>query len=132
MHEIRTVAVTCIGRAVLFGSLAIGCVMVAFSFNPVSSFRAGAVLTLLMAAILLGNAWGAGRRNPRHTEVWLYLDDRSRPANAEAVFLFATVLREVYANFGRIALIVACAFYLVSILLVLLGFQPLDEVMRRT
>ena len=82
MDEIRRVAVGCIGRAVMFGSLAIGCVMVGFSFNPVSAFRSGAFLTLTMALALMWKAMTAAGKNPKHTEVWLYLDEKSRPADA--------------------------------------------------
>ncbi|PAQ02376.1 hypothetical protein LRP31_05025 [Mesorhizobium mediterraneum] len=60
MDEIRRVAVGCIGRAVMFGSLAIGCVMIGFSFNPVSAFRAGAFLTLTMVLALMWKATTAG------------------------------------------------------------------------
>ena len=65
MDKIRTVAIECVGRAVLFGSLAIGCVMIGFSFNPVSAFRSGAIMTLIMAAILIWKAMSAHRQNPR-------------------------------------------------------------------
>src|SRR5690606_33161383 len=75
MDRIREVAIACIGRAVMFGWLAIACVMIGFSFNPVSAFRSGAVTALIMAAVLMWKAATAGRRNPRHTEVWLYLDE---------------------------------------------------------
>ena len=53
MEKIREVAIACVGRAVMFGSLAIGCVMVGFSFNPVSAFRSGAVLTLVIIVFLI-------------------------------------------------------------------------------
>ena len=43
MDKIREVAFMCVGRAVMFATLAVGCVMVGFAFNPVSSFRSGAV-----------------------------------------------------------------------------------------
>nr|MBA3449572.1 hypothetical protein [Pseudaminobacter sp.] len=66
MEQIRRVAMECIGRAVMFGSLAIGCVMIGFSFNPVSAFRSGALLTLLMTLVLMWKAMAAGTRNPKH------------------------------------------------------------------
>ncbi|TIW31077.1 MAG: hypothetical protein E5V71_21605, partial [Mesorhizobium sp.] len=59
MDEIRRIAVECIGRAVMFGSLAIGCVMVGFSFSPVSAFRSGAFLTLTMVLALMWKAMTA-------------------------------------------------------------------------
>ena len=57
MEKVREVAVACIGRAVMFGTLAIGCVMVGFSFNPVSAFRSGAVAT---------RCGRQGDRRPKH------------------------------------------------------------------
>jgi len=123
MEKIREVAVFCIGRAVMFGSLAITCVMVGFSFNPVSAFRAGAVLTLLMAAILIWKAYAAARQNPKSTEVWVYLDDKARPANEHSRFVFATVMRDVYARFGQASLAVACLFFAISVVFVMFGFK---------
>jgi len=124
MEEIKRVAVACVGRAVMFGSLAIGCVMVGFSFAPVSAFRSGAVMTLLMALVLMWKAMAAAGQNPRHTEVWLYLDEKSRPAEDHARLVFATVMREVYGRFAQITLGVAVGFFVVSLLLTLVGLEP--------
>jgi hypothetical protein len=124
MEEIRRVAIECVGRAVMFGSLAIGCVMVGFSFAPVSAFRSGAVLTLLMALVLMWQAMAASSRNPKHTEVWLYLDEKTRPAEAHAKVVFATVMREVYGRFAQITLGVAIGFFVMSVMLQLVGLEP--------
>ena len=123
MDKIREVAVACVGRAVMFGALAIGCVMVGFSFNPVSAFRSGAVMTLAMAAILIWKAVAAARQNPKMTEVWLYLDEHTRPAGDHARYLFATIMREVYGRFAQATLAVACGFFAVSVVLNLFGFE---------
>ena len=123
MDEIRRIAVECIGRAVMFGSLAIGCVMIGFSFNPVSTFRSGAFLTLTMALVLLWKAMTAGTRNPKHTEVWLYLDEKSRPVDGPARRVFGTIMREVYELYARIALGVAVGFFLLSLVLMLFGLE---------
>ena len=123
MEKIRAVAFACVGRAVMFGVLAIACVMVGFSFNPVSAFRSGAVLTLAMAAILIFKAATAHRQNPKLTEVWLYLDDTSRPSDAHARFVFATVMREVYGRFAQAALLVGCGLFVISIGFSLAGFE---------
>jgi hypothetical protein len=123
MEKIRQTAVACVGRAVMFGTLAIGCVMVGFSFNPVSAFRSGAVLTLVMAAILIWKAVAALRQNPKSTEVWLYLDERSRPADDHARLAFASVMRDVYGRFAQVSLFAACAMFGISLLLGLFGFE---------
>jgi hypothetical protein len=123
MDEIRRVAVECIGRAVMFGSLAIGCVMIGFSFNPVSTFRSGAFLTLAMALVLMWKANTSGTRNPKHTEVWLYLDAKSRPVDGPALRVFGTIMREVYQLYARIALGVAVGFFVLSLVLMLFGLE---------
>jgi len=123
MDEIRRVAVACIGRAVMFGSLAICCVMVGFSFNPVSAFRSGAFLTLIMALVLMWKAMTAGTKNPKHTEVWLYLDHKSRPVDDPARWVFGTVMRDVYGFYARIALGVAVGFFVASLVLMLFGLR---------
>jgi hypothetical protein len=123
MEKIREVAVACVGRAVMFGSLAIGCVMIGFSFNPVSAFRSGAVLALVMAAILMWKAIIAHRQNPKLTEVWLYLDDRTRPADQHARFVFGTIMKEVYGRFAQISLAVAIGFFLISVAFMAFGFE---------
>lgn len=123
MDEIRRVAIECVGRAVMFGALAIGCVMIGFSFAPVSAFRSGAVLTLLMSLVLMWQAMRAGTRNPKHTEVWLYLDENTRPAEAHARIVFATIMREVYGRFAQVTLYVAIGFFVLSLLLMLAGLE---------
>jgi len=124
MEQIRRVGIECVGRAVMFGWLAIGCVMVGFSFSPVSSFRSGAVLALLMALVLLWHAMTASTRNPKHSEVWLHLDENSRPAEAHARLIFGTVMREVYGRYAQITLGVAVAFFVASIVMQLAGMRP--------
>lgn len=123
MEEIRRVAVECIGRAVMFASLAIGCVMIGFSFNPVSAFRSGAFFTLALALALIWKAATAGAKNPKHTEVWLYLDEKSRPVGDPGRRVFGTVMRDVYMHYARIAFGVAVGFFLVSLVLMLFGLE---------
>ena len=124
MEKIHEIALACIGRAVMFGVLAIACVMVGFSFNPVSSLRSGALLTLMMAAVLLWKAWSAGHKDPKTTEVWLYLDENNRPTDQYARLAFAIVMRDVYGMFARLSLIAACTLFAISLVLTLLGFEP--------
>ncbi len=123
MEKIREVAFACVGRAVMFGVLAIACVMMGFSFNPVSAFMSGAVLALAMAAILIFKAATAHRQNPKMTEVWLYLDETNRPSDAHARFVFGTVMREVYGRFAQAALLIGCGLFAISLVFSLLGFE---------
>jgi hypothetical protein len=94
------------------------------------AFRAGAVLALGMAAILLAKAYGATVKNPKHTEVWIYLDDKSRPQNEQAKQVFGRVLRETYGQFARFALLIACGMFVLSIGFALAGFETTLPVPR--
>jgi hypothetical protein len=123
MENLREIANMCVGRAVSFGALAIMCVMVSFAFSPVAAFRAGAVFTLLMAAILFFKAQSAFRQQPKATEVWLYLDDKSRPTDPQSLHLFARTMREVYIRYGLHALVASLCFYAISIGFTLMGFK---------
>lgn len=123
MEPIRQVAVMCVARAVSFGTLAIVCVMVSFAFSPPAAFRTGAVLSLVMAIILLLKAHYVAWQQPKHTEVWLYLDERTRPRDAEATRRFTSVLREVYGRFAAGTLMVACGLFAVSVLMLAAGME---------
>ena len=116
METIRNLAIMCVGRAVLFGALGIFCVMFSFAFDPATAFRSGAIMTLAMTGILLIKAQYVLVQKPRNTEVWIYLDDRARPRDEEAIRRYAAVLRDVYARFAFAALVVACALFAVSLL----------------
>ena len=123
MEAIRSTAFFCIGRAFMFGWLAIGCVMFSFAFNPALAFRAGAVMSLGMAAILLAKAYGATGKAPQRTEVWIYLDDKTRPRNDQARLVFGQILREMYGKFALFALCLGCGMFALSVVFMLLGYD---------
>ncbi len=123
METIRQIAFVCVGRAVGFGTLAIACIMLSFAFSPPTAFRAGALLALIMAGILILKAHYAGRQQPKHTEVWLYLEEGLRPRDAEARRRFAGVLRETYGRFAAGALAAACCMFFVSVVLLATGLE---------
>ena len=101
MELMRRIAFETVLRACSFGSLAIFCVMIGLSFEPHAAFQAGAMLTLLMAAILMLKAYGARTKNYRKTELWLYLDDEQRPPEAQAQRMTFAVLEQTYLTFAR-------------------------------
>lgn len=131
MEKIREIAVFCVGRAVFFGAMAIGCVMISFAFSPVSAFRFGAMLTLGMAGILLWKAMAAPSQNPKRTELWLYLDEQARPPESQAKIVVANVMRDVYARFAQAVLGVAFGFFVISFLLMAFGLEPYEPPVRR-
>jgi hypothetical protein len=124
MPEIREIAVFCVGRAVMFACLAIVLVMLAFAFHPVWAFQAGAIMTLIMAGILVWKAQTAHRRRPEKTEVWLYIDENKRSSLQQAHALFASELRDVYARFAQISFTMACLLFVLGLIMSLIGVQP--------
>lgn len=117
MEKIRNTAYVCIGRAVMFGALAIMLVMLSLSFDPALALFAGALLTLVMAQILILKAFFVPWQNPKHTEVWTCLDAQSRPTDTSGLAVFITILRDVYGAFARNSLTVACCFFAMSLAL---------------
>lgn len=120
MDEIRKLAFNCVARAVGFGSLAIATVMLSLAFEPVLALRAGAIMGLAMAGILTFKAAVAPRQNHRHMEIWLYLDESSRPAEAHAGLILSNVMSDTYARFALGVFKIACALFLASLLLAIL------------
>ena len=100
MEEMRKAAFQSVVRACLFGALAIFCLMVGLSFEPRLAFKAGGTATTLMAGVLVYKAREARSKHYRKTEMWLMLPKESRPPEAYAQRVSATVLRETYLNFA--------------------------------
>jgi hypothetical protein len=97
----RRIAYEVVLRACGFGSLAIFCVMIGMSFDPLMAFKAGGFLTMLMSGILIIKAYEARTKPYRRTEMWLYLPQDQRPHETCAQWACATVLRETYLTFAR-------------------------------
>lgn len=117
MEKIHRVATFCIGRAVMFGALAIGLVMLSFSFDLVVAFSAGALMTLIMSEILILKAYATARQNPRKTETWLYLSPDARPAGRSGARVFISILKDIYLRFAALSLKVGCGFFIFSMML---------------
>lgn len=111
MEKIRNVATLCIGRAVLFGALAIGLVMLSLSFDLEKALQAGAILMLVMAQILILKAHGTWRRNPKRTEAWACLDPALRPSGKQGLDVFRSILVEVYLGFASRTLALGCSLF---------------------
>jgi hypothetical protein len=131
MERTRQIAFSCVGRAVMFGWLAIVCVMFAFSFSPVAAFRAGAVLALGMSAILVIKAFIAMRQQPKYTEVWIYLEKHERPRNDPARAVFMNMMREVYGYYAQRVFVISCVFFVTSLIFIGLGFESTLPVAER-
>jgi hypothetical protein len=120
--EVRRAAEISVGRAVGFGALAIGCVVLGLASFPVLALRSGAALTMLMAAILLLHALRAPARPFRRTEVWLILGRPQRLSPALAQRLIGTTLRDVLQRYAGWSAGVAVLLWLAS-----LAWRVLDQ-----
>ncbi len=123
MEKIRKAAMFSVGRAVFFGGFAISIVMLSLAFNFALALKGGAILTLIMALILLWCTLTAEHRSPKSTETWILLDDRSRPVNGHAVRAFRLVMKEVYGFYAYYSTIIALGMFGGSVTLQLLGIS---------
>ena len=121
MEHLHRIAFEIVLRACGFGSLAIFCIMIGLSFDPQAAFKAGGMLTLLMAAILMLKAYEARTKNHRKTEMWLYLPEEQRPPEAYAQRACSVVLQETYLTFARWSATIAVAMGLLALLFSLTG-----------
>ncbi|SFQ31345.1 hypothetical protein SAMN05216176_102487 [Nitratireductor indicus] len=111
MDKIYAVAVTCVGRAVMFGTLAIGLVMLSFSFDLARALMAGAFLTLVMAQILILKAQTTSRQKPGRTETWNCLAPEARPAGRHGRKIFLSILADVYMHFATLSFAAGCSLF---------------------
>jgi hypothetical protein len=116
VEAIRQKAMFCVGRAVGFATMAIMLVMLSFAFDPSMAFKAGGVLALILAAILIWYAQTAHHRRPKDTETWLLLEVQHRPHGDQAVLVFANVMEEVYLFFATRAFAAAVTMLVASVL----------------
>jgi hypothetical protein len=123
MDKIHKTAMFAVGRAVFFGGFAISLVMMAFAFDFLLAFRAGAILSLAMSAILLWFAQTAHNRPPEKSEVWLLLPADDKPKNDVARNIFTQVMHEVYLHYAARAFAFGAAFLVLAILLGISGYE---------
>jgi hypothetical protein len=121
MEEMRKIAFETVQRACLFGSLAIFCVMIGFSFEPRLAFQSGGTLTTVMALILIYKAREALTKDYKKTEMWLYIEKDFRPPEAYAQWASSTVLRDTYLTFALWTSAIAIAMWVVALLFSLAG-----------
>ncbi|MFN4273273.1 MAG: hypothetical protein ACK4F5_10705 [Aliihoeflea sp.] len=114
MSKVRKIATFCIARAVFLASVPIYVVMIFLSSDPAFAFKAGAILTIMVAGALVWKADFVQRQEPSSTEVWLYLDNGSRPRSEQAKREFAEALRQVYGRFAQHATAIACIMFAIS------------------
>jgi hypothetical protein len=121
LDRIRAMAQLSIGRACLFGLLAIATMMFGLAAVPDLAMRSGAILFLMTAAILALKALQAPRRSYKATELWILLEKRHDLPEPRAQSLIGSVLSETYWKFARIAGGVGIALWIADVLLRLSG-----------
>lgn len=115
MDRIQVAAEISIGRAVGFGALAIGTVVLGLIFDPALALKSGGALTLLMAAVIQLKAERARSQPYRSTEVWLLLDKRLGLPDDHAQRIVSTVLCSVYRRYAQASVAVAVCLWLLGL-----------------
>lgn len=115
MDAIERCAQLSIHRALGFAALAISTVMLGLSFEPGLSFRAGAVLTLLVSTILAFKGLAAPYRNVRKTEVWLLLGGQTGLPKERVQQAIGATLQRYYFRYAETSLGIACLLWLLAL-----------------
>jgi hypothetical protein len=121
VDRIQVAAEISIGRAVGFGALAVGTVVLGLVFEPALALKTGSALTLLMAVILLLKAEQARSRPYRRTEVWLILDKQLGLPEDRAQRMVGQVLHDTYHRYARYCLAAAVGLWLLGLTFSLLA-----------
>ena len=103
MEHLRQAAYVSIGRACGFAGLAVLCVVIGLSYDPLLAARTGGVLTTAMTAVLIVKSHYALYQDPRSTELWTMLDKQKLPPEPYARLAGSTVLRDAYLWFAKYA-----------------------------
>ena len=117
MSDVERAAEQSVARGVGFGALAIALVVAGLAGYPQLALRSGAVLALLMWAILRLKALRAPRRPYKRTEVWLLLDPRPAWPAEVAQRLIGEALRRTLDRYARFVLVAAIGLWLASLVL---------------
>jgi type IV secretory pathway VirB3-like protein len=117
MEELRRLAFVSIGRACGFAGLAILCVMIGLTYDPLVAVRSGGILMTIATMVLLLKARGALSKDVRRTEMWIMLDEAKRPSAEYAQWAGATVLRDAYLWFAQYAAGLSIVLWSVALIL---------------
>lgn len=116
MERIQQFALISVRRACGFAALGIATFCVSLSFHPLVALRSGAVLTCLLATVLVYKAQTAMARNHRHTELWMMLGGEPGLPDPQAGRAINSALREVYWQHADIAAGVAFVMAALAVL----------------
>jgi hypothetical protein len=123
MSDVERAAELSVARGVGFGALALALVVAGLAGYPQLALRSGAVLALLMWAILRLKALHATRHPYKRTEVWLMLDPRPAWPAEVAQRLIGEALRRTLERYARFVLVGAVGLWLASLIVPMLGWR---------
>ena len=115
MEAIEQAAFTSVGRASGFAGLAILCIMLALSFEPLTATRVGFLLGMFLALALAIYARCAFGRPYQRTEVWLILKKEHRPPATTAQRMIGQALHEASLWFADRAAAASVALWVISL-----------------
>lgn len=124
LDRIKAAAIQSIGRACLFGLLAIGTTMFALISWPILAFRSGAILSMLMLAVLVMRSELSSRQDYRRTETWLLMGQRHALPESHSARVIQGVLRDTYRRFAVYAATIAVVCW--TLMFLAAALQPLD------
>lgn len=117
VDRIRQCAETSIRRGLGFALLALGCLVIGFSFLPVLALQAAATGTLLISVVLFIRSREAPRNDYRRTETWLLLDRRSDLPPERLQRVIGGILQQLYRRYALMMLATSCCCWVVGLLL---------------
>ncbi len=112
--DIRRYAELSVRRGCGFALMAIVTAMVGFSGEPWIAVRSGAMFVLIAALVLFWRGWTARRRNYRHTEVWLMIEDAPALPRDRLQAMIGGALADVYFAHARLAAYVALVMAVIA------------------
>jgi hypothetical protein len=121
VNDIEQAAQLSIGRACGFAGFAIALTVLALSFEPVIAAKIGAVLSLGLTLTLLIHASRAPHTPHQSTEVWLLIDQASRPPAQHARRSINEARRDAMLWFAKWSAASSAIFATIAIFLALLG-----------
>jgi hypothetical protein len=122
LDRIRWAAVQSVGRGCLFALLAIGMTMFGLISWPILAFRSGAVLSMMLLAVLVLRGELAGRQDYRRTETWLLMGRQHALPESHAARAILGILRDTYRRFALYAAAIAVACW--ALMFLATALQP--------
>ena len=116
MSPLERAAEISVGRAVGFAALAITVTMAGLAFDPPLAFATGALLALLLAAVLELKARLAPNFPYRRTEAWLMLHPAPSWTPETAQRIVGRVMAVTFRRYARLALVAAFGLWAIGLL----------------